>query len=107
MADPKKDEMTEQEKLEADEGIYTLTDEEGNDVKFQLIGEVEMDGNHYYAMVPVDADEEDDDYGYVILKAEKDENGEDMLSSVDDDDEFDKVADYFDDQFDGEIDYDK
>ena len=34
------------------------------------------------------------------------ENGEESLVSIDDDDEFDDVADYFDDLFSEEIDYD-
>ena len=34
------------------------------------------------------------------------ENGEETLISIDDDDEFDDVADYFDDLFSEEIDYD-
>ena len=37
---------------------------------------------------------------------EKDENGEYTLVSVDDDEEFDDVADKFDDMFSEEIDYD-
>jgi hypothetical protein len=34
------------------------------------------------------------------------EDGEEVLVSIDDDDEFDNVADYFDDLFSQEIDYD-
>ena len=36
---------------------------------------------------------------YVILKFEKDEDGEDILVTIDDDDEFDRIADIFDDMF--------
>ena len=42
---------------------------------------------------------------YTILKSVM-EDGEEMLVSIDDDDEFDDVADYFDDLFSSEIDYD-
>ena len=75
--------------------IFLLTDENGKESKFELIGETEMDGTVYYAMVPVE--EKSDEY--VILKVVTDENGEDMLESIDDDDEFDKIADIFDDMF--------
>ena len=55
------------------------------------------------------AEEDDDDeegvLEYTILKSVM-EDGEEMLVSVDDDDEFDDVADYFDDLFSEEIDYD-
>ena len=90
--------------------FYTLTDEEGNEIEFELIGVAEKNGITYYAMIPVDAAEDsDNDEGfceYVVLRAEKDENGEDTLVTIDDDDEFDDIADYFDDMFSEEIDYD-
>ena len=40
----------------------------------------------------------------MILRLEM-EDGEEMLVSIDDDEEFDRVADFFDDQF-ADIDYD-
>ena len=85
---------------------YTLTDEDGNELQFEVIGSAELNGQMYYAMIPVDDQPEDGVCEYVILKAEKDEDGEDILVTVDDDDEFDDVADYFDDMFSNEIDYD-
>ena len=91
--------------------FYTLTDEDGNEIEFELIGSAEVKGVQYYAMIPADAadraaESEDSFCEYVILRAEKDENGEDTLVSVDDDEEFDDVADVFDDMFSEEIDYD-
>ena len=85
-----------------EDGIYTLTDEEGKEEQFELIGACEIDGAQYYALAPVDESSEE----YVILRGEEDENGEIMLVTIDDDDEFDKVADYFDDQIFTDIDYD-
>ena len=86
---------------------YTLTDEEGNELQFEVIGSAEINGTTYYAMIPVDDQpDEEDVYEYVILKAEKDEDGEDVLVTIDDDDEFDDVADYFDDMLSDEADYD-
>ncbi len=89
--------------------FYTLTDEEGNEVEFELIGVAEREGKTYYAMIPADAADTTEDDGfceYIILRVEKDENGEDSLVTVDDDEEFDDVADCFDDMFSEEIDYD-
>ena len=82
-----------------DTEIITLTDEEGNEIEFEVIASLEIDGNIYYALMPV-ADNENGDC--VILKLEKDENGEDILS----DDEYEKVADAFDDEVFSEIEYD-
>ena len=93
------------ENMMADE-YYTLTDEEGNETKFELIAKAEFKGAQYYAFAP--ADQLEDEEGiceYTILKSVM-EDGEEILVSVDDDDEFDDVADYFDDLFSEEIDYD-
>ena len=58
-------------------------------------------------MIPTDSQvAEDGMVEYVVLMKEKDADGEDMFVTIDDDDEFDKVADYFDDLFDSEEDYD-
>ena len=96
--------------MEESREFYTLTDEDGKEVEFELIGSVVIKDVEYFAMIPADAAEKAQQDGgfceYVILKKEKDEDGEDMLVTVDDDDEFDDVADVFDDMFSEEIDYD-
>ena len=84
------------------ENIFTLTDEDGNESEFELLGEMEIDDNTYLALIPLDGDEDE----YVILKVEVDENGDELLVTIDDDDEFDRVADAFEDTFMGEIDLD-
>ena len=91
--------------------FYTLVDEEGTETEFELIAEAEYKGKTYFAMIPAGSaeekeDEEDEFCEYVILRRDTDENGEDTLVSVDDDEEFDDVADIFDDQFSEEIEYD-
>ncbi|MBE6584801.1 MAG: DUF1292 domain-containing protein [Ruminococcaceae bacterium] len=102
MNDNKNLELTEDEAL-----FCTMTDEEGNEIDFEVIGEAELDGTVYYAMEPVGAeDAEDGVIEYVLLKKVTDEDGEDMFESIDDEAEFDKVAAYFDDLFDSEADYD-
>ena len=86
--------------------IYTLEDEEGNTHEFELIETCEKNGTTYYALIPTDGDAQEDEYcEYIILKRIM-ENGEETLVTIDDDDEFDDVADYFDDLFAEEIDYD-
>ena len=85
--------------------FYTLTDEEGNELEFELIGQCEMNGVKYYAMIEANGEEDGEFYEYTILKSVM-EDGEEVLVSIDDDDEFDDVADYFDDLFSQEIDYD-
>jgi uncharacterized protein YrzB (UPF0473 family) len=85
---------------------FTLTDEDGNEIEFELAGQCERNGQTYFAMIPVEDDGADDGIcEYVILKLAV-EDGEEVLITVDDDDELDDVADYFDDLFSQEIDYD-
>lgn len=86
---------------------FTLTDEDGNELEFEVIGQCEKNGERYFAMIPVE-DEENNDSDvceYIILKLAT-EDGEEILVTVDDDEELDDIADYFDDAFSQEIDYD-
>ena len=101
MAENEKNLPVEEEDLE-EVDIITLTDEEtGEEKDFALIARAELDGQLYFALVP--ADEESDEY--VILKVFED--GDDIiLESIDDDDEFEKAEDYFNDLLFNEIDYD-
>ena len=90
------------EQTEEEVDVYTLTDEEGKEEQFELLGEVELDGKTYYAMASIETDAEE----YVILRVETD-GDEITLSTIDDDDEFDRVADVIEDSLFGEIDYDE
>ena len=90
--------------------FFTLVDEDGSEIEFEKIGEVTIGEKTYFAMIPAEAaDNAQNDGGfceYVVLRLDKDEDGEDTLVTVDDDEEFDNVADVFDDMFSEEIDYD-
>ena len=85
--------------------FYTLTDEEGTEIEFEVIGKCEYKGVEYFAMIPAELDTDAAECEYVILKKVI-ENGEDMLVTLDDDNEFDDVADIFDDMFTSDLDYD-
>ena len=95
------------EEMNKDMEYYTLTDENGNETEYELLGTCEMNGNTYYALVPADADENAEFLEYVILKLEKEEDGEAYLVSIDDDDEADEVEDFFNDYLADKIDYDE
>ncbi len=88
------------------EELFTLTDDEsGEESQFALIGQLELDGQQYLALIPAES-ENDDEEEYVILKVTEDEKGEELLVTIDDDDEFERVADAFEDQFMDEVDLD-
>ena len=61
----------------------TIEDEDGNEFELEVLDEFELDGQSYLAALPADMDEDDPDFGIVLLK------------TIDDDDELDKVYDYY------------
>ena len=83
--------------------IFTLTDEEtGEEKDFELLARATIDEQLYFALIPADEEECEE---YVILSVAED--GDDIiLSSIEDDDEFEKVEEYFNDLFFSEVDYD-
>lgn len=84
----------------------TLTDEEGRDIEFELAAECERNGERYFALIPVEDENDESEFlEYTVLKLAMD-GDEEVLVTVDDDDELDDVADYFDDLFSQEMDYD-
>lgn len=78
--------------------LYTLVDEDGVEQTFEFVDEYEENGSVYYALVPyyddpaemVDADTE-----LVVLKLETGDDGEDILSTIDDDDEYEHIGQIF------------
>jgi uncharacterized protein YrzB (UPF0473 family) len=83
--------------------IVTLTDEEtGEDLDFELIADETVDGKNYFALLPVN----DTNGEYYIFEYRED--GDDLiLETIEDDDEYDKLEDYFNDLLFGEVDYDE
>lgn len=75
--------------------IVVLVDENGEEVEFEHLDTVELNGNEYVVLLPVDESEEEKDIDeVVILKIEHGEE-EDSFVSVDDDDELDAVFEEF------------
>ena len=58
-----------------DQEIMTLTDEDGVETEFYVIGALELESGDYLALEPV----ENDDGEYVILKVMTDENGDEIV----------------------------
>ncbi len=77
--------------------FITVTDEDGNDIELELLDVLEHNGRTYMAFfpaVPEEADENSDDYGMVILKSIT-EDGEELLSTLDSEEELTEVYDLF------------
>ena len=77
--------------------IFTLTDEEGTEHEFELWDILEVDGNIYYGLIPYTEDAEamvEEDTELVILKVGE-ENGEEFLSTIDNDEEYERIGQMF------------
>ena len=89
--------------------FISVTEENGNEFELELVDSLEHNGVTYYAMFPavaeneetgepVDVDADDEEYGLVIMKVIE-ENGEELLSTPDSDEELDTVYNLFMERF--------
>ena len=78
--------------------FITLTDEDGNDIELEYVDALEHNGTTYMAFFPTadseEAAEDTQDFGLVILKSVM-ENGEELLTTPDTDEELNEVFDLF------------
>lgn len=72
--------------------LIETVDEEGNVINFELFDIVEVEGKEYALLLPTEAEEGEEDE-IVLMRLTKD--GEDYLfETIDNDEEFEKVAQY-------------
>lgn len=76
--------------------FITVTDEDGNEIALEFIDALEYNGQMYQAFFPAETEdnEDDPDNGLVILKILH-EDGEDLLSTLDSDEELEAVYELF------------
>ena len=77
-----------------DDGILSFVDEEGNDVKFEILDVISMDNKEYLVVLPIDESEDEDKEGVLILEI-KEEDGEEVYDTVTDEAEAEKVFEKF------------
>lgn len=74
--------------------FITLTDDEGNEFELEHLGTLNYNNTVYMSFVPADMDEDDEDFGLILLKVvEKD--GEELLADIDDEEELNTVYEQF------------
>ena len=76
--------------------FITVTDEDGKEIVLEFVDALEHNGQMYQAFFPADTEdeEEDPDSGLVILKVIH-EDGEDLLSTLDTEEELEAVYELF------------
>ena len=77
--------------LDLEDGILTFTDEEGNDVDFQILDAITVDEKQYLVVMSCEDEEES---GVVILEINE-EDGEEVYDTVIDDEVAEKVFEEF------------
>ena len=97
--------------MEMTPDIYTLVDEEGNEQAFELLDVMELEDDRYFALIPYYENPEEsleDDGDLVILKSEMVDD-EEMMATIEDDEEYERVGSIFlerlDKMFDDEFDH--
>ena len=83
--------------------IVTVVEEEtGREIELEFVDALEHNGTVYRAFFPVadeeSATEDEEEYGLIILKEEKSDDG-DVLVQIEDEDEINAVYDLFMEQF--------
>lgn len=83
--------------------IVVLTDDDGVDHEFEHLDTVEFNDELYMAFVPADISEEaEEPVELVILQVTRDENGEEILATVDNEETLQAVFDVFMEDAEGE-----
>lgn len=80
--------------VEEKDNVVVLTDEDGVEREFEIVTDLEVEGKQYYVLYPTDSGDDDD---AIVLKLTENEDGEDMLTEIEDDEEFDKVEEAYND----------
>ena len=102
MADIENEGIDELEEDDAIENYITLTDDNGEDISFEIIDTLEYDDRTFAVLLPF----EDEDGEVIILEILPGEGPDyDEFVSVDDDDLIEKVFEEFKKNYDGEYEF--
>ncbi len=77
--------------------IINLSDDEGNEYTFEVLDVIENDDARYMALLPIHEDPQAllDDSGELVIVKVDEEDGEEFFSEIEDDEEYEMIADAF------------
>ena len=90
------------------DNIVLLTDEDGNEVKFEFLDLVELDDEEYVVLLPVTEEGEEEEGEVVILKVEDsddEDSDEESYVSIEDEEVLSKVFEIFKEKFKDDFDF--
>lgn len=95
MTDDKNRKDLEESPEEMESSIVELTDEDGVTTEFEYLSTIEHKGESYVVLLAPQEEENEEEGEVVILKIQKDENGEDTYVSCDDEEIEEEVFELF------------
>ena len=75
--------------------FITIVEDDGQEFELEVLDTMDYKDQTFVAFLPANMDENDPDYGIIILRSVLDENGDELFESIDDDDELQDVYDHF------------
>lgn len=77
--------------------LVSLSDDEGNEYNFEVLDSFDEDDTQYVAMTPyAEEDEVDEELdGSLVIMKVVEENGENYFVEIEDDDEYERIANEF------------
>ena len=75
--------------------FMTIIDDDGNEFNLELLDTIDYNGETFSAFLPADMDEDDPDYGLILLSFTEDENGDELFESIDDEEKLEEVHNMF------------
>ncbi len=90
--------------LDYNPDIVTVSDEDGNEISFEVLDRIEDDDEkRYVALIPAYDDEDpgailEQSAELIILRVEEDEEGETFLCPIEDDEEFNRIGNIFEER---------
>ena len=97
--------MSEDTNNEELDNIIVLNDENGEEVPFEFLDLIELEGEEYVVLLPVEEDEEDAGEVVILKVEDTDSEEEESYVSVDDEEVLNKVFEMFKEKFKDEFNF--
>jgi uncharacterized protein YrzB (UPF0473 family) len=87
------------------DNIIVLNDENGEEVPFEFLDLIELDGEEYVVLLPVEEDDTDADEVVILRLEDTESEDEESYVSVDDEEVLNKVFEMFKEKFKDEFNF--
>ena len=74
--------------------FITIVDDDGQEFELEVLDTMDYNNETYVAFLPADMDENDPDYGIIILRSVMD-GGDEVFESIDDEEQLNDVYEHF------------